>query len=565
MNDITKMNEVQKGEFKTAIMDSGGATVEMLASGAGVKADGSVGALADQMALLSDRATYNLRPMRAAIDRGPSQPLRVVYMGDSILENNNQNSRYAGLPYIIARRFREAFPEASVEFVNMALGGRLAWQMISPTYVGAANDSSPSTGYFRTPNSGLTYYGTWRTEDGTTLNGSTLGEAWIDAVKRLRPDVIITEMQLNETPGVNPCFGATGYYRSMKAWIEAIQAWPKRPTIILGTTHTGLPNTQGRTDDLAGRPLMLTVGRIARALTKQYALPLFDGQRQYEILTRGVDITNPEPHVEAGLRYNGGFNSTSTFTLDPDYWATLASDNTTGISPDGTTFRGVASNVWHVFRKRTTADCHIQVSFTALTLNPRPEVYYRINPTSAEALSGDKYLIRINGANIELASYDTLTNGSGNLLRVIASAPLDTAVAQFQTYYLDIEVTGARHIVRVNGKLKLDVIDFTHMRVGWVGFGQGANSQNCSIKVGTNFQDGTFIEFFDDKVVNSSPLYTDEDLLGANNDWIANPSSDGGNTFHLTTKSYGLVFDEEAKALWHTIRETMGGVKGGQQ
>lgn len=510
----------------------------------------AVGPLAAQV----PQRNANLIPLRAALIQGTA---RVVFAGDSILENNNQNSRFSGLPYIIQRLFGEEFPEAAIEYVNLALGGRDAWHLASPAYVGLAADNSPNTGYYRQANNTLNNNGVWRTEDGTTLNGSVIGEAWLEAVKRVQPDAVFMNFGLNEDPGKNPCTDPAGYYRSMKYLIDAMAGWSKRPTIIIATSHTGLPDTAGRTDDLAGRALGLTVGRIARALAKQYKLPIIDGQRQYELLTRGVDVTNPEPHVEAGLRYNGGLNSGAAFTLDPTYWATYASDGTTASSASGATFRGDGNAAWHYFRKRNTPNGHVQVSFTPNTSNPRPEVYYRAVPGTT-SLTDDKYLVRLNGANVELASYDTLTNGSSNTLRVIASAPLDVAVSNGQTYYLDIVFDGARHIIRVNGKMKIDTTDYTHMRSGWIGFGQGASGQNTAIKIGVGFQDGVYVEYFDDKVVNTSPAYTDANLLGTVNDWGTNPDSVGGNTsVHMTTAAYGLVYEPAVKDMLKRLRAAM--------
>ena len=122
-------------------------------------------------------------------DAVASGAVKVAFVGHSIMEGENQNWREAKLSKTAERLLRQAFPSVAFTFTNFGLGGRLATNFASTSYVGLDNDNSPATGYYRPPASSTYPAETWMTPD-LSINGSTLGKSWNQQVKEYSPDLI---------------------------------------------------------------------------------------------------------------------------------------------------------------------------------------------------------------------------------------------------------------------------------------------------------------------------------------------------------------------------------------
>lgn len=461
----------------------------------------------------------NMATLKAALDAGTC---KIAFIGHSITEGNNQNWLAATPVQIIQRAFARAFPSVAFNNVNLGLGGRSADQygsaanIINTTgYVGKASDT-PSTGYYRAANA-VTYWNpSWLSDDGTR-NGSTLNQSWRNAVLAHAPDLVIVNFDLNDT-----------VLATFKAAIQFIiddinnhADWSaKRPSIILMSSHTGITTPS----------LIRQFHTCLRALASANNVPLIDAGRVYDILTTGKDPLAYSVSGEAYFRYDGAYNSAASFTLNPTYWANVTG---TGYSPTGITLRDQSNGVLVALRKRACRDLRIGGAYGSFNASSVPALFYRAD-TSSLISTASRYIVKIAGSTLSL-----IYQATGGGQTVIATAAV-SAISGSSTHHIQAEVIGARHVVRVNGVVKIDVLDYSDFSEGYAGLGISGASGNW-LK-GTNLSSAFFIEYYEPVTIDYA-AFSEAQLLGAVNDFTTNPDSLGGNAInHLTTVGYTQVY-----------------------
>lgn len=477
-------------------------------------------------------STTNFNRFKDAVTSGL---VKVAFVGHSIMEGENQNWREAKLSKIAERLLRQAFPEVGFTFTNFGLGGRLAENFSSPTYVGLANDNSPATGYYRAPASNSYPAETWVTPD-LSISGSTLGKSWNQQVKDYSPDLVFFLMDLNENSQYN-------FITAMQAILTDFQTpanWGgSAPSVVLGTSHTGVPSQAGQS-----RTMMLKIHRAIRGLAEEFRVPYFDGGRVYELITTGKDHAGGYDVVgEAGFRYDGAPGATAAFSLNPNYWSLeggFTSSTSSVISPTGSTVRANPSTAdFRAYRKRPAYDGRIRASITATSTSPQYELFARRDPNNAFNLSAEQISLRLSGTTLSLvARYNNANN-------TLATATVP-GISNGSVHIMELECVGSRIIGRVNGKEWINVINHHVQHEGWWGFGQPVNGQAASFNVGSNpITSGFHMEFMDPAQVFTTGLLPHSDLVGRLNDFSTNPDSPGGNsTVHLTTAANMFVYSQ---------------------
>lgn len=511
-------------------------------SGVGIEDDvNSVGAFAKLAAsgALSGQpitSTANLGKFKTAVLAGS---VKVAFVGHSHLEGQNQNWHGANLSRIIESQLRRAFPDVNFVFANLSLGGRYASQFASGTYVGAANDSTPGTSFFRGAASSNNVPEVWITPD-LSINGSTVGKSWVQHVKDFNPDLIFFLHDLNETSYIT---FVTAMDTIMADFQTAANWGGTAPSVVLGTSGTGLQT----------RELMLKVHRGIRAIAARYKVPYFDGGRIYELLVTGKDHANFDVTGEAGFRYDGGLSSGAAFNLNPAQWSMeggFLSSSSTVISPTGTTVRANPNTSdFRAYRKRPAYDGRVRAQFTATSSAPFHELYARRDPANAFNTSAEQYILRLDGSTLTLRGY---YNGTNNIL---ATATVPTAIANLVVTHMELECVGGYIRGLVNGKEFINVTNYNIQHEGWWGVGQPVNGQGAAVNVGTGFTNAFWMEFFDPAVVFTSPLCTHADLLGTVNDFAGNPNSVGGNGInHLTTAANLNIYQSALAPVMRTLQ-----------
>lgn len=464
---------------------------------------------------------------------------KVALVGHSIMEGQNQNAIEAALAQIIRRQLRDAFPDVALNIVNFGLGGRYAAQFASSSYIGANNDNTPTTSFNR-PAAGSTYAPDAWTSADLSISGSTVGKSWVQHVKDFNPDLIFFLMDLNET-------SVYAFVTAMDTILTDFQTaanWGgTAPGVVLGTSHTGEYQ----------RPLILEVHRAIRGLARKYKVPLFDAGRIYELLRTGKDHLNHDVTIERGFRYNGGWGSAATFSLDPAYWSQeggFSSSSSTMLSPTGSTMRNSnATADYRTYRIRPCYDGRIRGSFGATTTGVTPELIARRDPTQPDNKLAEQYIMRRAGTTLLLIGR---YNGADNTLATVTGLPSFTNGV---TEYFELRCIGSHITVKRNGKVEIDVINAMVQHEGWWGFGQPTNGQGGSWNVGTTMTNGFSIEFMDPAQVFSAALAQAADLVGAVNDWTSNPDSVGGNAVnHMTTAAQMLIYPQAIAPVMRTLQ-----------
>lgn len=485
-------------------------------------------------------STANLGKFKTAALAGS---VKVAFVGHSIMEGDNQNWRMAKLANTINRQLRTAFPDVTFTAANFALAGRLAANFASGSYVGAANDSTPSTSYYRAPASSSYPAEVWVTPD-LSINGSTVAKSWVQQVKDFAPDLIFFLMDLNET-------GVYSFVTAMQTIMADFQTaanWGgTAPAVVLGTSHTGIP--------AAGRATMLEIHRAIRGLAAEYKVPFFDGGRIYELLTTGKDHAGGyDVYGEAGFRYDGAIGASATFNLNSTYWSQeggFTSSSSTVFSPTGTTVRANPANAdFRAYRKRTAYDGRIRVSISGTSTSPQYNLMARRDPSNSNNLTAEQILLQMSGTTLTMiARY----NGVNNTL---ATATYSPAISNSSVHIMELECIGSRLIGRVNGKELINVICHHVQHEGWWGFGQPVNGQAASFNVGTiPISSGSHIEFMDPAQVFTAGLLSHEALVGSVNDFATNPDSVGGNgSVHLTTAANAFIYGQALAPVMRTLQ-----------
>lgn len=461
----------------------------------------------------------NMTTLKTALDAGSC---KIAFVGHSITEGQNQNWLAATPVQIMQRAFARAFPSVTFNNVNFGLGGRSSYQYGSAAnildttgYVGKASDT-PSTGYYRAAN-GATYWSpSWLSDDGTR-NGSTLNQSWRNAVLAHAPDLVIVNFDLNDTD-------LAVYKTAMQFIIDDINNhadWSaKRPSIILMSSHTGTTTPS----------LIRQFHTCLRALASASNVPLIDGGRVYDILTTGKDPVSYNVSGEAYFRYDGAYNSSASFVLNTEYWANVTG---TGYSPTGITLRDQAGGVLVALRKRACRDLRISGIYGSFNASSIPALFYRAD-TASLISTASRYIVQISGSTLSL-----IYQATGGSQTTIATAAV-SAISGSSTHYIQAEVIGARHVVRVNGIVKINVLDYSDFSEGYAGLGISGASGNWF--KGTNLSGGFVIEYYDPITIDYA-AFSDAQLLGAVNDFATNPDSVGGNAInHLTTLGYTQVY-----------------------
>jgi hypothetical protein len=488
-------------------------------------------------------ATTNLGQLSSAIKAGSAV---IALVGHSIMEGQNQNWREASPARIFERMMREAFPDCVFTFINLSLGGRDAARFANTGYVGATNDNTPATGYFRPSSSNVNVWEVWRTPD-LSINGSTVGKSWRQQVVDAAPDAVLFLHDLNEV-------SLSGFVTAMTTIMTNFQSgteWnTKRPSVILGTSHVGLTTPA----------LIRTVQRATRGLAAQYKVPYFDAGRFYDLLVTGKDVANYDITGEGGFRYNGGFSIGKPFVLDSAFWlmeggnAAAPGTVTTVLSPSGASVReSVANNAFRAYRKKPAYDGRVRARFNPLSSAAVCELYARRDPAAPVGAypNTSQYILRRTGTTLTLvvvsaatATYNssagTWSGGSEIVLQTVTGL---TPLASGSSAILDFEVVGTRLRGWLDGKLLIDMRDYTLLDVGWFGVGAPAQGQSVQLSVGVSVQNGFSIEFMDPAQVVSTPPMKDTDLVGTVSDFATNPESVGGNSNnHMTTAGYSLIY-----------------------
>lgn len=461
----------------------------------------------------------NMTTLKTALDAGAC---KIAFLGHSNTEGNNQNWLAATPTQIIKRAFARAFPSVTFDNVNFGLGGRAADQygtaanIVDTTgYVGKASDT-PLTGYYRAANSATYWNQSWLSDDGTR-NGSTLNQSWRNAVLAHAPDLVIVNFDLNDTV-------LATFKTAIQFIIDDINNhadWAaKRPSIILMSSHTGITTPS----------LIRQFHTCLRALASANNVPLIDAGRVYDILTTGKDPVSYNVSGEAFFRYAGAYNSSATFNLNTTYWANVTG---TGYSPTGTTLRDQSNGVLVALRKRACRDLRIGGVYGSFNASSVPSLFYRAD-TASLVSTASRYIVKIVGSTLSL-----IYQATGGGQTTIATAAV-SAISGSSAHHIQAEVIGAHHVIRVNGVVKINTLDYSDFSEGYAGLGISGSTGNW-LK-GTSLSGGFFIEYYDPITI-ASPEFTDAQLLGYVNDFTANPDSLGGNAInHMTTLGYTQVY-----------------------
>jgi len=466
----------------------------------------------------------NMTTLKAALD---ADSVKVAFIGHSITEGENENWRQSGgMVNILKRCLNDAFPNAAFNFCNFGLGGTLASQYGSAAnivdgtgYVAVGSSGAvTSTSFYRPANSATFVCRSWLSDDGT-VNGATTGKSWRNHVKDFAPDVVFVNFDLNDTT-------VSTYKTAIQFIIDDFNNnadWAaKRPSIVLVASHTG----KG-TDIALTRQLSFCLRGLARANN----LPLIDGARVYDILTTGKDPLSRQVSGEGYFRYNGAYNSSVGFVLNTDYWA-----NVTGVGGGLNSIADTGgSGQLRALRKRACRDISIGGTVFCYHANAIPELYYRASTTSLIS-SASRYIIKLSGSTVSL-----IYQATGGGQTVIATGAI-TAIANPSTYRVDVDVRGSRHVVRVNGIVKINAVDYSDFNEGYAGIGCTGQNGSVGWSKGTAINNQFYIEYLDPSTIDVA-AFTDAQLVGSVNDFATNPNSLGGNTsLHLTTYGYEQVY-----------------------
>ena len=451
----------------------------------------------------------------AAITNGSA---KVAFAGHSIISGINQNYLSANLYSLVRAALKTTFPGVSLSFRNYGIGGTRAEQFLGvppASVIGAQSNN--------------TYRELWEND---SMAASSPAGTWADKVAAFAPDLLFLMWDLNEVNYV--VFG-----NALRAIINNINSgsrWAgKRPSIVLITSHTGLWNPAH----------VRKCHKVTRAIARQYAVPLMDAGRLYDILTTGIDPVGISHNVTGEVSFNGAVQSARVLP------ATLFdSPIGTAYSPTGTSIRDQASgnNPLRFYRKTNIEDGAVQGSFVLAASGGVGSLFYRVDPADPDYSTGTgaQYELRISGTTAQMYFW---SGGSATAISG-ATGTLPTGVgASYTKFQARVEFTGAEHRVSIQtpnaGRLEFDFVDFSSVDSGYVGYGItgiGGGYVEVGDRATAGVSTGSVIETWLPVPV-SSPYYSGEMLFGIN-DWYTNPASIGGNGInHLTNLGNKLIYE----------------------
>jgi ketosteroid isomerase-like protein len=415
---------------------------------------------------------YNslLQARRAVALRGE---VRVLFLGDSITEGSdivNDEEKYASR---VEQAIRNVMPGKTVTVANYSLGGRNLYLATSPTFLGMASEPvDTNTGFYRS----------W----------SIIGESWIDAVKRFRPDVIVLAFGMNDASGVGSDYTFSFYADFFKSTIATWLTIPSVvvvPTFIQSASHGGSVLNQRITQSLA---------RATRNWGVDNGYYVADANRLYNILINGV-----EDVARVGRRELDFINYPSLWTGDISSFV-LASGV---LTPNAVTNKFV-SRAFNMYNG--TIDMTFKQS--AIGASGNLVFKYRDDPTFGNLI------LKIQGGSTGTASlyYNTTLISTSGLINI----PIST------NHTLKIIVKGSNHIVYVNNVLVLTVTSYRMNQDGGISIGGDGTPpiiSNLSLSAM-------------DKIV-STPLYTELDLLGK-----YNSAESGSATVHPSGLGHDMMY-----------------------
>lgn len=451
---------------------------------------------------------------------------KVAHVGHSITEGMNENW-FGATQYEMRKRYmRQAFPSVTFNHCNFGIGGATIANFADradTTGVVSTNTSVATVKPFYRPANGSGRYRPSWIDDGGTFNGATTnGKSWRNYVLGFAPDVVFLQFDLNDVFVTTAAFGAS--YQSVIDDFNSHADWAaKRPSLVLVTSHIGV------TDQVAGRKIMFVVRELARVNN----LPLIDGARIYDILTTGYDVMTRQVSAEAYFRYDGTYNSAVTFNLNTAYWHNLLG---TGQVTAGGILSDSGGSYLVALRKRLIRNLQIGGTFICYASTPKPSLFYRANPISTGSAFYMYYFVQISGSTLGLYYKDV-----GGVTNTIATTTI-TALATNTNIRIDAIVENCRHIVKIDGVVKLDVTDYSDLSEGFAGFGDGYAFNLGGWSKGTAISNCSLIEYYDPVRI-AYPKYSDADLCNTVNDFATNPDSEGGSTAkHLKTNAHELVY-----------------------
>ncbi len=471
--------------------------------------------------IFASLSSVNFSTLKTAINAGSA---KVCYIGHSIVEGENQNWPSSGVYNIMQRQIQNAFPSVDFSFINLGLGGRLATQYGSAAnildntgYVGKANDNTPSTGFYRAPKGSSFFQQSWLSKTGSPTNGSTLNKSWRNHVLAESPDLVFVHFDLNDTD-------VKSFATAMQFIVDDFNThsdWSaKRPSIILVSSHTGVNNPA----------LIKQFAKVLRGLALKNNVAIVDGARVYELLTTGIDQVFGYANGEAFFRYDGAYNTATSFTLNTAYWANIVG---VGYSPNGLTLRDQSSGTLVALRKRACADVTVTGIYSSYNASSVASIFYRADPNTLTN-TAERYEVRIAGTTLSL-----IYQAAGGSQTTIATASVP-GISGSSSHHIRVECIGSKHRVLVNGVEKISTHDFNCFTTGYAGIGISGNAGAWN--KGTNLTNGFYFEFLEPVVI-GNPIETDASLLGAINDFATNPDSSGGNAInHLANDGYYKVY-----------------------
>lgn len=435
--------------------------------------------------MVSGRAG-NLDTINAAL---VARSASVVFWGDSITEGISQiayEDSYAGL---LERTLRDQFSEVGWTFANYSISGTSTADANNAAYVGAASDSYP-TQFYRTAGSQNIF-----AAPNATLwpSGSTNAKSWRDHIKDASPDLLIIAFGANEVGTSISTFAS-----NLKALITYSQTWTKKPSIAL---VTNLQPTRKSAPWSGYQVQLQAIADAIRSVAEEVGVSLIDANRMHLAYRDGVDIGRLRNRMS--YTFSGGFTENW-----PNGWLS------SGVAPtvSGTynlTFSGAGNTV----KQQSERDLRLSAVFIP----------------AVAANSAFQFVYRTDGADTNAYTAQVTTNAGGTASTCILyynnsaiASGVVTTVTNGEQVKFELEVRGARHIVKVRGVTVVDVYDYQRLAPGFFGIGFGAGSgtvANWVSKAGNQ------------RVIGYQQL-TDDLVYGSVDDFLTNYDSLGGDAIH---------------------------------
>jgi len=472
---------------------------------------------------LNPYSTKSMTTLLAALAAGTC---KVAHVGHSITEGMNENWFGCNQYELRKRLMRQAFPSVNFNHCNFGIGGATIANFEDRADTTGVVSTNTSVGtikpFYRPANSSSRYRTSW-IDDGGTFNGATTnGKSWRNYVLDFQPDLVFLQFDLNDFGVTTSAFKAS--YQSVIDDFNSHSDWSaKRPSLVIVTSHLGV------TDQVATRKIMLVLRELARVNN----LPIIDAARVYDILTTGYDPMTRQVSAEAYFRYDGTYNSSVAFNLNTTYWHNLLG---TGRVSAGGVLTDSANTYLLTLRKRLAKDLQIGGMFICYSANPRPVLMYRANPISAGSAFYMYYFVQITGSTLGLYYKDI-----SGVTNTITTTTI-TALATSTNIRIDVIADNCRHIVKIDGVVKIDITDYSDLTAGWAGFGNNYAFSDGGWSKGTSIYNCSLIEYYDTVRI-ANPKYTDVQLCNSVNDFATNPDSEGGSAAkHLKTNAHELVY-----------------------